>query len=189
MRWYVLHVSTGKEKNVAEELKRLGMHALVPTVKKLHQSSGTWSEKEYVLFDSYVFLEADFTAETWYKVNGLQHVIRWLGDKKCPSYLTYMEAEWIRILANGGESINPSHIILKQDGTYTVKDGVLSLFKSKIKSINKRQKTARIQITVCDEIKEIVLSIEIETENDLASISSASKNEVEKNNLSDESAI
>lgn len=189
MRWYVLYVTGGKEKAVADELMKMGYHALVPVVQKLHQSNGTWNEKDYVLFGSYVFLETEFNAEIWYKVNSLQHVIRWLGDKKCPSCLEYLEAEWIRMLANGGQPIEPSHVLLKQDGTYIVKDGLLSLFASRIKSINKRQKTARITLTICEEVKEIVLSIEIETENNLASISSASKDEVEKENRSDEGAI
>lgn len=190
MHWYVLYVTGGKEQTVAEQINKLGIHALVPSANKLHRSSGDqWSEHEYLLFPSYVFLECTFCADTWYKVNNIPHVVKWLGDKKDPSYLDYIEVEWIKLLANDGNPVQPSHILFKDDGTYIVKDGLLSLFKSNIKNINRRQKTARVVLSICEDIKEIVLSIEIETEEPMTSMSSVIEKAAEKEIISDESAI
>lgn len=189
MRWYVLYVATGKEKQVAEELTNQGIHALVPCESRIIHSKGVWSEKEYILFPSYVFLEADFNASVWYKVNNIDHVIRWLGDKKEPSYLAYLEAEWIRLLGNEGKLLKPSLVEIKDDGSYIVKSGILAMFKSKILSLNKRQKTVKVSLPISEETKDITLSIEIETGSQDGIDSSSYEDPVDIETLSDVSAI
>ena len=154
MKWYVLYVMTGKELEIAATLNKLHLHALVPTMTKIIRSGGNWNEKEAVIFDSYVFLECDFNAKTWYKVANIPGVIRWLGDKKDPSTLTYLEAEWIRLL--GGKAIEPAEISVV-DGTYEISSGVLKMFKHHVKSFKKRQKTVTVSIPICGEVKDITL--------------------------------
>lgn len=156
MKWYVLYVMTGKELEIAESLHKLHLHALVPTMTKVIRSGRTWNEKEYVIFNSYVFLECDFCAKTWYKVANIPGVIQWLGDKKDPSTLTYLEAEWIRLLGNEGKAIKPS-LINVTDGKYEVKEGILTMFRHCIKSYKKRQQTVIVTIPICGEIKDFML--------------------------------
>ncbi|MFR5610409.1 MAG: transcription termination/antitermination NusG family protein [[Clostridium] innocuum] len=156
MKWYVLYVMTGKELEIAATLNKLHLHALVPTMTKIIRSGGTWNEKEAVIFESYVFLECDFCAKTWYKVANIPGVIRWLGDKKEPSTLTYLEAEWIRLLGNEGKAIAPAEISVK-DGKYEIASGVLKMFKHHITTFKKRQKTVIVSIPICGEAKEITL--------------------------------
>ena len=156
MKWYVLYVMTGKELEIPATLNKLHLHALVPTMTKIIRSGGTWNEKEAVIFESYVFLECDFCAKTWYKVANIPGVIRWLGDKKEPSTLTYLEAEWIRLLGNEGKAIAPAEISVK-DGKYEIASGVLKMFKHHITTFKKRQKTVTVSIPICGEAKEITL--------------------------------
>lgn len=156
MKWYVLYVMTGKELEIAANLNKLHLHALVPTMTKIIRSGGNWNEKEAVIFESYVFLECDFNAKTWYKVANIPGVIRWLGDKKDPSTLTYLEAEWIRLLGNEGKAIEPAEISVK-DGKYEITSGVLKMFKHHITKFKKRQKTVTASIPICGEVKDITL--------------------------------
>ena len=75
MRWYVLQVMSGKEIQVVDQLRLLGIHALAPIEDRIIRQKGSWITKAYVLFSSYVFVECDFDADTWFKVNSLSSVI------------------------------------------------------------------------------------------------------------------
>lgn len=144
MRWYVLQVMSGKEIQVVDQLRLLGIHALAPIEDRIIRQKGSWITKAYVLFSSYVFVECDFDADTWFKVNSLSSVIRWLGDSKEPTPISYLEAEWIRMLGACGEHLQPSEVIVHTDGTYEVLNGILLKFKSKVKKWNIRQRSCEI---------------------------------------------
>ena len=87
----------------------------------------------------------------------MDNVVRFLGDKNDPSVLTYIEAEWICILGDNG-ILEPTLVEVENKELKVLK-GVLQNFKSRIKSYDIRQKRAVFEITVCNEIKEITLSI------------------------------
>ena len=57
----------------------------------------------------------DFTARNYYRVKEVPGVIRFLGDSKAPSTLSYLEAEWIRILSGNGEPLEPT--LVREDGS------------------------------------------------------------------------
>lgn len=96
--WYVIQVKTGEENGIARKLKNQAIRAEVPIENRPIRSGGAWTKKEYILFPGYVFLDMDFTARNYYRVKEVPGVIRFLGDSKAPSTLSYLEAEWIRIL-------------------------------------------------------------------------------------------
>lgn len=170
---YVIQVQTGKENDIAGKLKELGIKAYVPKENRIIRSGGSWTKKEYVLFSGYVFLNIHYDAETYYKVKNIPAVIRFLGDSNNPSRLSYLETEWIRILT--GENnvpIEPSKVKLLENGEVEIVDGVLKEFK--MSKMDKRNRKAVFEITICGEKKEVQLSIEIM--NDKQPKSEADKN-------------
>ena len=66
--WYVIQVMTGKEDDIAGKLKEQGIRALVPKENRLIRSGGSWSQREYILFAGYVFLNMNYNADNYYKV-------------------------------------------------------------------------------------------------------------------------
>ena len=89
----------------------------------------------------------------------MDNVIKFLGDKNAPSTLTFLEAEWIRILGDNG-MLEPT-VVETESNKLRVLKGVLQKFKSRIKSYDLRQRKAVFEITVCGEMKEITLSIDV----------------------------
>ena len=49
-KWYVLHVQTGKELNVAGSLRSRGFSAVVPLENRVIRKGGKWIQKKYVVF-------------------------------------------------------------------------------------------------------------------------------------------
>ena len=158
---YVLQVKGGKENLVKTALQKAGYHALVPIENRMIRTAGNWTQKEYVLFPSYVFIETEYNAENFYKITSMEHITRFLGDKFDPSQLTFIEIEWIRILSNNDKPLEPTVVKFDENNEPCILKGILESFKSRVKAFNKRQRKATFEMTICNEIKEITLSIEV----------------------------
>ena len=63
----------------------------------------------------------------------------------------------MKILDNNGVPLKPTTVTCHDDGNVELLKGVLLNFKSRIKSFNKRQRRAVFEITVCNEVKELIL--------------------------------
>jgi len=163
--WYVIQVMTGKEEEIAGQLKEKGIRALVPKENRMIRSGGTWVKREYILFTGYVFLSMDYTAEHYYSVRNIPGVIRFLGDSKNPSCLSYLEAEWIMLLSGKDNTpIEPTVVKVLEDGTLKTVKGVLEKFENRLIKCDKRSRRAVFEITICGEKKEVQLSIVLENE-------------------------
>lgn len=161
--WYVIQVMTGKEDDVAGNLKEYGIRALVPKENRLIRTGGAWTQREYILFTGYVFLDMEYNAENYYKVKGIPGVIKFLGDSRNPSRLSYLEAEWITLLTGANNvPIEPTIVKVQEDGSYKVVKGVLERFENRIVKYDKRSRKATFEITICNEKKEVQLSIRLE---------------------------
>ena len=163
--WYVIQVMTGKENDIAGKLKEQGIRALVPKENRLIRSGGAWIQKEYILFTGYVFLNITYNADNYYRIKNMPGVIKFLGDSKKPSILSHLEAEWIMLLTGKDNApIEPATVRVLEDGSYKVTDGILERFENKIIRYDKRSRKAVFEITICNEKKEVQLSIRLENE-------------------------
>lgn len=166
--WYVIQVMTGKEDDIAGKLKEQGIRALVPKENRLIRSGGSWIQREYILFTGYVFLNMNYNAENYYKVKGIPGVIQFLGDSRNPSRLSYLEAEWIMLLTgDDNKPIEPTVVKLQKDGSYKIVKGVLERLENRIIKYDKRSRKATFEITICNEKKEVQLSIMLEADEEL----------------------
>lgn len=160
---HVIQVLTGKESDIAGKLKEFGIRALVPKENRLIRSGGAWSQREYVLFTGYVFLDMTYDADGYYQVKGIPGVVRFLGDARNPSRLSRLEEEWIRLLTGKENApIEPTVVRLEGDGSIKALTGVLEKFENRIIRYDKRNRKAAFEITVCGEKKEVQLSIRLE---------------------------
>ncbi len=66
--WYVIQVGAGKEEEIARELQKQGIRALVPVEDRPIHSKGAWIRKRYVIFSGYVFVSMAYKAENYYRV-------------------------------------------------------------------------------------------------------------------------
>ncbi len=163
--WYVIQVMTGKENDIAGKLKEQGIKALVPKENRRIRSGGAWIQKEYVLFTGYVFLDMDYNADNYYRVKGIPGVVRFLGDRGSPSRRSYLEAEWIALLTGRNNApIEPTIVRVQEDGSIQIVEGVLEKFAGRIIRYDKRSRKAVFEITICNEKKEVQMSIMLEDE-------------------------
>lgn len=159
-KWYVLQVLAGQETAVRDALHIMGIRAAVPQEERLLRKNGGWTSRIYTLFPGYVFLSLEYSAENYYRVKAVPHVLRFLGfSGLSPSCLTHLEAEWLRLLSNGGEPLKPSRVEELPDGSVRIMEGVLQNFPVRSIHFDRRARRARVGITLCGEPKILTLSM------------------------------
>ena len=142
-----------------DALQTLGIRAAVPREERAIRSGGGWTTKVYTLLPGYVFLALEYSAENYYRVKAIPHVLRFLGSNGLsPSYLPHLEVEWLRLLDHGGAPLKPSRVEeLPEDGIRIV-EGVLRHFPVRRIDFDKRARRAKVEISLCGESKTITLS-------------------------------
>lgn len=159
MLWYVVQVRTGEEKDIAAKLTDMGFQTLAPVENRPVRSGGTWGTKEYVLFPGYVFVLMDYNAGNYYRLKAVPGIVKLLSGT-----LTYLEAEWIRLLAGqGGRPLEPT-LVRETEGGLEIETGILQNFKSRIIRMDKRSLRATIELSICGEKKEVQLGIRLPEE-------------------------
>ena len=157
MNWYVLQVVTGMEWEAAETIRKNGIAASVPAENRLIRTKGHWIEREYLLFPGYLFVELDYTVDTWHLLTAVPGVIRILGaGNGAPVPLTDQEAEWVAFL--GECLLKPSHIQADGNGGWQVTGGALLRLQDKIIRVYPRRRRAVVRLTFAGQTLHIPFS-------------------------------
>ena len=154
---YVLQVQTGKETTVRKLLEQQDVAAYVPRERIEIRKGGLWSKMIKLLFPGYVFVDIDFDAEMFHKINPISGVIRFLG---LPTPLPQREADLILWLSNGGEIIEPSPLIV--DGDNITCEGFLEGHEDDIKYLNARQKKVAVEVKFGGKVHRANIGVEIQ---------------------------
>lgn len=155
-KWYVLHVRTGQELEIAERLKSRGFSAAVPTENRVIRKGGKWIQQVYIVFTGYVFVYMNYSWSKYYAMSGIYGIIKILGGGQNPTPLSKAEAEFILKLSE--MLVEPSVLKFSDDNSYEIVSGFLSEYADKITKVERRYKKATVKISVAGEDKEIKVS-------------------------------
>lgn len=159
MKWYVLQVMTGKETEVRDTLQKERIPAKVPQEITFIRKGGQWTERLSVLIPGYVFVGSDdFSSTEYYAGKRMPGAIRWLGAQK-PQSISYIEAEYIGLLAPSNDPLQPSTVTV-QDDVFEV-EGVLAHLPARSIKYNIRQRRARVNMTILGEERTVDFAIKL----------------------------
>ena len=157
MRWYVLQVKPGTDKEVVEALRRYGVTALAPEEQRLIRRRAVWVTEPRLLFGGYVFVQADYTDHLYYVLLGVPGVLRILRADGRPAPLPAAEAAYIVCL--GWEMLQPSVVRRLPDGGGQPISGPLVDLDPDMYRINWHRRRAIVTLTILGDAHEIELSI------------------------------
>lgn len=157
MKWYVLQVKPGMDKEVAEALRLHGVTALAPEEQRLIRRRSVWITEPRLLFSGYVFVRAEYTDHLYYVLLGIPGVLRILRADGRPAPLSDAEAAYIVCL--GWELLQPSVVRRLPDGEGQPISGPLMDLNPDTYRINWHRRRAIVTLTILGDAHEIELSI------------------------------
>ncbi len=154
----VLQVNTGKELEVRKNLLSLGIKAIVPLGCIYKKLKSGWTLEEKVIFKGYVFVDIIYDADTYYKLIGVDNVIRLLRSGETPLKLSFKEEEELLLL----DLLAKEPTKLKEvGGKHEVVGGLLESFVTRVEKIDKHKRCATVLIDLVEETHKVVLAVDI----------------------------
>ena len=163
--WYVIQVSTGKEEQILEMIKKYSTQeyleeCFIPKYERKRRYLGKWHQEKAILFPGYVFVISDQVEKLYWALKKVPQMTKILGvgEKWTP-----MEKEDVAIV----ELLSGKERVLKfskgyVEGTHViVSQGPLRGMEATIRKIDRHKKKAWLEIKLFGRKTEIQAGLEI----------------------------
>jgi transcriptional antiterminator NusG len=156
-RWYVVHVYSGFEKKIAQQLKEQAAQkgladqldeVLVPSEEVVELRRGQKVSAERKFFPGYVLVKMELTDEAWHLVKDTPKVTGFLGSKTRPTPISDAEAE--RIMKQTQEGVErPRPSILFEIGEQVrVADGPFTSFNGIVEEVDEEKGRVKVSVSI-----------------------------------------
>jgi transcription termination/antitermination protein NusG len=156
-RWYVVHVYSGFEKKIAQQIKEQAAQKgladqfdeiLVPSEEIVELRRGQKVNAERKFFPGYVLVKMELSDDAWHLVKDTPKVTGFLGTKLRPSPITDAEAD--RILKQSQEGVErPRPAILFEIGEQVrVADGPFTSFNGTIEDVDEERGRVKVSVSI-----------------------------------------
>jgi transcription termination/antitermination protein NusG len=156
-RWYIVHVYSGFEKKVREEIlkqaEQKGMSGLfedvlVPSREVVEIRRGKKVNAESKLFPGYVLVKMALNDETWSLVRNTPKVTGFLGQGGKPMPVPDFEAERIRAqMQEASEHPKPSVMFIPGE-TVRVTDGPFASFSGVVEEVDEVKNRLKVSVSI-----------------------------------------
>ncbi|WP_284945325.1 transcription termination/antitermination protein NusG [Acidisoma cladoniae] len=156
-RWYVVHVYSGFEKKIGQQIreqaaqKGLADHfdeILVPAEEVVEVRRGQKVNSERKFFPGYVLVKMELTDEAWHLVKDTPKVTGFLGSRNKPSPITEAEAD--RIMKQTQEGVErPRPSVLYEVGEQVrVADGPFTSFNGTVEEVDEEKGRVKVSVSI-----------------------------------------
>ena len=156
-RWYVVHVYSGFEKKIAQQIKEQAAQkgladlideVLVPAEEVVELRRGQKVNAERKFFPGYVLAKMEMTDDTWHLIKDTPKVTGFLGTKMRPSPITEAEADRIiKQSAEGVENRRPA-ILFEIGEQVRVADGPFTSFNGTVEEIDEEKGRVKVSVSI-----------------------------------------
>ena len=156
-RWYVVHVFSGSEKKVCQNIeeqiisKDMGSlieEVLVPTEEVVEIRRGAKVQSEKKFFPGYILIKMEMTDETWHMIKAQPKVTGFLGGKGKPVAISETEAN--RLIDQISEGIDRprSSVIYEIGEEVRVSDGPFQSFNGLVEEIDEDKSRLKVAVSI-----------------------------------------
>ncbi len=156
-RWYVVHVYSGFEKKIAQQIKEQAAQKgladqfgdiLVPSEEVIELRRGQKVNAERKFFPGYVLVQMDLTDDAWHLVKNTPKVTGFLGGRQRPSPISDAEAE--RVMNQTKEGVeHPRPAVLFEVGeNVRVADGPFTSFNGTVEEVDEEKGRVKVSVSI-----------------------------------------
>jgi transcription termination/antitermination protein NusG len=156
--WYVVHVYSGFEKKIAQQIKEQAAQkglaeqfeeVLVPSENVVEVKRGRKISSEHKFFPGYVLVKMDLSDDAWHLVKNTPKVTGFLGSKTRPQPISDAEAD--RILKQNQEGVDrPRPAVLYEIGEQIrVADGPFTSFNGTVEEVDEEKGRVKVSVSIC----------------------------------------
>jgi transcriptional antiterminator NusG len=157
-RWYVVHVYSGFEKKIAEQIKQQAAKSgladriediLVPTEQVTEVRRGQKVDTERKFFPGYVLVKMEMTDDTWHLVRDTPKVTGFLGARNKPQPIT--EAEAMRIVnavVEGADKPRRPAVVFEVGEQVRVSDGPFTSFNGTVEEVDEEKGRVKVSVSI-----------------------------------------
>ena len=156
-RWYVVHVYSGFEKKIAQQIKEQAAQkglddqieeVMVPSEQVMEVRRGQKVNAEHKFFPGYVLVKMELSDDAWHLVKDTPKVTGFLGTKTRPSPITDGEAERIlKQTQEGVERPRPS-VIFEVGEQVRVADGPFTSFNGTVEQVDEEKGRVTVSVSI-----------------------------------------
>ncbi len=156
-RWYVVHVYSGFEKKIAQQVKEQAAQkgladmvdeVLVPAEDVVEVRRGQKINAERKFFPGYVLVKMEMTDQTWHLIKDTPKVTGFLGTKTRPSPISDAEAD--RILKQSAEGVERARpaILFEIGEQIRVADGPFTSFNGTVEEVDEEKGRVKVSVSI-----------------------------------------
>ncbi len=156
-RWYVVHVYSGFEKKIAQQIKeqagQQGLadqidEVLVPSEEVVELRRGQKVNAERKFFPGYVLVKMELSDDAWHLVKDTPKVTGFLGTKLRPTPISDAEAD--RIMKQTREGVErPRPAVLFEIGEQVrVADGPFTSFNGVVEDVDEEKGRVKVSVSI-----------------------------------------
>jgi transcriptional antiterminator NusG len=155
--WYVVHVYSGFEKKIAQQIKEQAAQkglgdqfdeVLVPSEQVTEMRRGQKINAEHKFFPGYVLVKMELTDEAWHLVKDTPKVTGFLGSKTKPSPISQSEADRILKQAQEGVERPRAAIVFEIGEQVRVADGPFQSFNGTVEEVDEEKGRVKVSVSI-----------------------------------------
>ncbi len=156
-RWYVVHVYSGFEKKIAQQLKEQAAQkgladqideVLVPSENVVEMRRGQKVSAEHKFFPGYVLVKMELSDEAWHLVKDTPKVTGFLGTRNKPSPISEAEAERIMKQTQEGTERPRAAVLYEIGEQVRVADGPFQSFNGTVEEVDEEKGRVKVSVSI-----------------------------------------
>ncbi|RYI32981.1 MAG: transcription termination/antitermination protein NusG [Acetobacteraceae bacterium] len=157
-RWYVVHVYSGFEKKIAQQIKEQAAQKgladqfdeiLVPAEEVTEVRRGQKVNSERKFFPGYVLVKMDMSDDAWHLVKDTPKVTGFLGNKNKPSPITEAEAQRIvNQVKEGVDKPRKPAVVFEIGEQVRVADGPFTSFMGTVEEVDEERGRVKVSVSI-----------------------------------------
>lgn len=157
-KWYVVHVYSGFEKKIAEQIKEQAAQKgladqideiLVPSEKVTQVRRGQKVDTDQKLFPGYVLVRMNLTDDAWHLVKDTPKVTGFLGARNRPAPIPESEAQrMLKQVQEGVDKPRRPQVTFEVGEQVRVADGPFTSFNGVVEEVDEERGRVKVSVSI-----------------------------------------